>query len=44
MCTADLSRTLRTAVCVLATTMGLVHADYLITEAGFGADLGAGVH
>ena len=26
---------------VLATTMGLVHADYLITEAGFGADLGA---
>lgn len=26
---------------VLATTMGLTHADYLITEAGFGADLGA---
>ncbi len=26
---------------VLATTMGLVHADYLITEAGFCADLGA---
>lgn len=26
---------------VLATTMGLSHADYLITEAGFGADLGA---
>ncbi|HPX93306.1 MAG TPA: formate--tetrahydrofolate ligase [Bacillota bacterium] len=26
---------------VLATTMGLRHSDYLITEAGFGADLGA---
>lgn len=26
---------------VLATRMGLTHADYLITEAGFGADLGA---
>ncbi len=26
---------------VLATTMGLTHADYLVTEAGFGADLGA---
>lgn len=26
---------------VLATTMGLSHSDYLITEAGFGADLGA---
>ena len=24
-----------------STTMGLTHADYLITEAGFGADLGA---
>jgi formate--tetrahydrofolate ligase len=26
---------------VLATSMGLTHAEYLITEAGFGADLGA---
>ncbi len=26
---------------VLATTMGLTQADYLVTEAGFGADLGA---
>lgn len=26
---------------VLATTMGLTHADYVVTEAGFGADLGA---
>ncbi|MDU1905482.1 MAG: formate--tetrahydrofolate ligase [Dysgonomonas sp.] len=26
---------------VIATKMGLSHADYLVTEAGFGADLGA---
>ena len=40
-CTAARSRTSRTAAAGMATRAGLRLADFVVTEAGFGADLGA---